>query len=441
MRPAPELKIHRSATKGLRLFDADRLRWLDEAAAVGPVVALKMGPLSLCVVTDAEAARTILLTESNSWRRPPASTVPIRVAIGENLFTQRDKSWARLQPAVAPNFRKKAVDERMASAGGLIEDAVRAIPLGTTVDLDLAMGRIALILAAWVMLGERLDPALADEITNHQRHTVHWVGGEMGKVTGFLPFAFGAASKAMKRHRDVLRAYADEVVTRAQRTNRADDDVLSALLRARPGGKPLSHSQLRSHVLGLFLAGNETTAASLSWSLVHAAQCPDDWRLVRDDPDRWSLPFVNETLRVTPAVWGIPRTPTASGMVVRARDTELPVRRSGVATINLRGIHRDPLVWTDPARFDITRHDPVAAAHDANDRQRALLSFGLGPRGCIGQQLAIAEMRAVLPALARRGDLVIDDAIVADPEFALRVRGGLHGRFVAVANSGVPPAL
>jgi cytochrome P450 len=439
MREAPELTVHRSVTKGLRLFDADRLRWLDEAAAAGPVVALKMGPLRLCVVTDAEAARTMLVTESGSWRRPPATTVPIRVAIGENLFTQADKVWARLQPAVAPNFRKKAIDARITGADEVIAAAVDAIPVDTTVDLDVAMGRIALMLAAWIMLGERLEPVRADEITYHQRHAVHWVGAQLGKVTGFLPIAPGAAGRAMKSHRDVLRAYADEVVTRRQSAAGSDDDVLGALMNARPGGKPLSPPQLRSHVLGLFLAGNETTAASLSWSLVHAARHPDDWRRVRDDPQRWSLPFVHETLRVTPAVWGIPRTPTKPGMVVRAGGTQMLVRRSGVATINLRGIHRDPLVWPDPERFDVTRHDPTHDEADAKEKQRGLLSFGLGPRGCIGQQLAIAEMRAVLPALARRGDLVVDDAIVPDPEFALRVRGGLRGRFVEAAPAPVSP--
>jgi cytochrome P450 len=60
-----------------------------------------------------------------------------------------------------------------------------------------------------------------------------------------------------------------------------------------------------------------------------------------------------------------------------------------------------------------------------------LLPFGLGPRGCIGQQLALAEMYAVLPALARHGDVVVEQSVNENPRFALRVDGGLKGRFVA----------
>ena len=76
-------------------------------------------------------------------------------------------------------------------------------------------------------------------------------------------------------------------------------------------------------------------------------------------------------------------------------------------------------------RFDPSRH-----AQASKEQQRALIPFGLGPRGCIGQHLALAEMNAVVRALARRGDVEVDGPIAEDPSFALRVRGGLRGRFV-----------
>ena len=115
---------------------------------------------------------------------------------------------------------------------------------------------------------------------------------------------------------------------------------------------------------------------------------------VRDEPDRHTVPFLTETLRLTPAVWGIPRTPTKAGLTLTADGVTARVRRGEVATVYLRGINRDPGIWPDPSRFDPSRHDRAAT-----ERQRALLPFGLGPRGCIGQHLALAEMSAVLPAL------------------------------------------
>jgi enediyne biosynthesis protein E7 len=428
-RPAPEVRLHRSLTKALRLFDADRLRWLDEAAALGPLVALRMGPVKTWVVTDAEAARAMLVTESASWTRPPATLAPIRVGVGQNLFTQSDKEWAKVQPFVAPAFRRKALESRLADLDALIRDEVASIPLDQDIDLDRVMGRIALKVAAWILLGQELESSRADEIAHHQRAVVRWVGVRLGQASGFIPVALGAPGKEMKRHRAFLEAYADDVIARAQATTHARDDVLGALLGARPSGNPLTPDELRGHVLGLFLAGNETTAAALSWALVHAARAPDEWERLCDEPSR-TVPFLTETLRVSPAVWGIPRTPTKAGIHLTAGHVTTRVRRGQLATVYLRGINRDPNLWDNPSRFDPSRHES-----SAKESHRALLPFGLGPRGCIGQHLAMAEMSAALPALARHGNIVIDGRATEDPGFALRIRGGLRGRFTTSGRS------
>jgi cytochrome P450 len=139
-------------------------------------VALKMGPVKVWVLSDAEAARALLVTDGSSWTRPPATLVPIRVGVGENLFTQSDKAWAKTQPFVAPAFRRKAIEPRLASIPALIGDDIGSIPLDTDVDLERVLARIALRLAAWVLLGEELEPERADELARHQRAVVGWVG-------------------------------------------------------------------------------------------------------------------------------------------------------------------------------------------------------------------------------------------------------------------------
>jgi cytochrome P450 len=135
--------------------------------------------------------------------------------------------------------------------------------------------------------------------------------------------------------------------------------------------------------------------------------------------------FLNESLRLNPAVWGIPRTPSRPGVVLATPAAATRVRRGQVTTVYLRGINRDPDLWPDPLRFDPSRHDSAD-----KDARRALIPFGLGPRGCIGQHLATAELSSVVPALARRGDVVVDGDAAEHAEFSLRVRDGLRGRFV-----------
>jgi cytochrome P450 len=427
MRDAPTVRIDGSLRAALASFDADRLHWLDAAAALGPIAGLRLGPATVWVLSDPEAARTMLVTDGASWTRPPAMRVPIRLGVGENLFTQRDKAWARLAPQLAPAFRKRALDARLRDVDDLIDAEVSALPIGEEIDLELAMGRIALILAAWVLLGDHLDRERAAEIADHQRHVVAWVGNRLGRLSAAVPFAPGASARAMRAHRRVIDAYADDVIRRA-RSRDNTGDVLDALLAARPRGAPIRAGSLRGHVLGLFLAGNETTAAALGWALVHASRNPAEWARLRDEPGRARV-FVDETLRLTPAVWGFTRTPTRGGVQLRAGVRTVSVRRPEVVTVYVRAANRDPAVWPEPDHFDPDRH--LAANRE---QERSLIPFGLGPRGCIGQHLAMAEMVAVLPAFARHGDVRIEHEIKEDASFALRVAGGLRGRFTRVAS-------
>ena len=82
MPDVPVVRIDRSFLKSLRAFSEDRLRFLDEAAALGPVAGLRFGPSTVFVVTDAEMARTMLVTEASSWARPPATRIPVRMGVG-----------------------------------------------------------------------------------------------------------------------------------------------------------------------------------------------------------------------------------------------------------------------------------------------------------------------------------------------------------------------
>ena len=412
-----EIRIDRSILRALRSFDADRLQWLDKATAAGPLTSLRFGPVRTWVVTDPDLARHMLISDAASWERPPAAIVPIRLGVGENLFTMPDDAWENLQPQVAPAFRKRALESRLSSMGSIIADEVAAIPRDRPFDVELAMGTMALRLAAWVLFGDRLDHARAEVLAAHQQQVVTWVGHRLGKLRSVVPWTNGRAAREMRVHQGALNAYADEIVARLGQED-AVDDVGGLLTRAKDGATPLSAKDKRSHVLGLLLAGNETTAAALSWAMVNGARHPHEWARLRDKASN-VRPFLDETLRLTPAVWGFARRPKVRGAAIDGHR----IGRIEVVTVYLRGMNRSPDRWTDPLEFRPDRHrkdSPIDAT---------MLSFGLGPRGCIGQHLAMAEMLAVLPLLAAAGDVTLDpssEAITEDASFALRVRGGLR---------------
>ena len=88
--PTAEVRIDRSLFRALRSFNANRLGWLDKGAVAAPLAQLRFGPVRTWSVTDPDLARQMLITDATSWERPPAALMPIRLGIGENLFTMPD---------------------------------------------------------------------------------------------------------------------------------------------------------------------------------------------------------------------------------------------------------------------------------------------------------------------------------------------------------------
>lgn len=425
---APVLRLARSPARAFRLLRQDLLGWVDKAAAQGPLVGLGLGPLRLWVLTDHEAVRRLLISDREAWQRSPLLMNPVRLVSGEHLFSQPDDAWSQIQPALAPSFRTRALEPRLRELPALIDGQVGALPAGTTIDIDRVLQRLTVVVAAWVLFGALLDPDRADELVDHQRAAIDWLGRQLTSPAGTLPFAVGPGARRMRRHRDALNAYAGELIEARRRAGEgAAPDVLDALLVARPGGRPLSEEQLRSHIIGLLVAGNETTASALSWAVVEGAANPQEWAALRRDPAR-AAAYVDETLRLHPPAWATDRSPVAKRARLTVGGLSVDIPRREAVMLYLRGLHRDPAVWPEPDAFRPDRHlDPSRA------QERTLIPFGLGARGCIGQHLALAEMAAVLPALASKGDVDVGETS-PDPAFTLRVAGGLRGRITPASD-------
>lgn len=101
-----------------------------------------------------------------------------------------------------------------------------------------------------------------------------WLGGRISSPNALLPLLRSTKSREVKAHRAAIEAYVREVIARRRRSSE-NDDTLTELLAAKPSGSALTGVQLCGHVAGLIGAGNEVTAAMLSWALVYGAQRPD----------------------------------------------------------------------------------------------------------------------------------------------------------------------
>jgi cytochrome P450 len=201
--------------------------------------------------------------------------------------------------------------------------------------------------------------------------------------------AFGFTTDATEDGPVIMRAwdeldeYVDDMV--ARRRHRLTDDLLSGLILAEVDGDRLDADELRMLVASLLMAGTDTTRNQLAASMFAFCDHVDQWELLAERPEL-AMRAVEESMRHSPAVCGTPRIATDDvefGGYVFPRGT--------FVLVNTFAANRDPAVYDDPDRFDITRESAPA-----------ILTFGGGVHYCLGANLARRELAEALKILATR---------------------------------------
>jgi cytochrome P450 len=188
---------------------------------------------------------------------------------------------------------------------------------------------------------------------------------------------------AIQRALDELGAYVDALV--ASRRDSLGEDLISTLIRAEEDGDRLTHDELQMLASAVLTAGTDTTRNQLAAAVEVFCDHPDQWALLAEHPELASQ-ATEETMRHNPVIFGVLR--------IAVEDIDLAGVKVPAGTPVLActtAANRDPSVYPDPDRFDITRQAP-----------EPMLTFGGGMHYCLGVHLAKAELSVALAVLASR---------------------------------------
>jgi cytochrome P450 len=204
----------------------------------------------------------------------------------------------------------------------------------------------------------------------------------------------------------------------AQRRTQPGDDLLTELIRAEDEGSRLTEAELLATSILLLVAGHETTVGLISNAVLALLRHPDQLAALRDDPGL-AGDTVEETLRYDPPVQLTARV---------ARDEiqigDVTATDGAVILVLLAATGRDPEVFPEPDRFDITR---PAGGH---------LAFAAGPHFCLGAPLARLEASIAVTAFAQQLTRPALDGLSYKPNFNLRGPERL-----VVRTAGIRPAV
>ena len=229
------------------------------------------------------------------------------------------------------------------------------------------------------------------------------------------------------RSRELLDATLLPLIEEHRRHPR--EDLLSMLIEA-----DMSDQQVRDEAVTLFLAGHETTANAMAWTLHLLAQHPEVQRDLQAELDdvlagelpraahmprlRFTEQVLLESMRLYPPAWIIGR------MALENVDLgPYQVRRGSLVLTSQYLVHRDERWFPEPERFEPARWE---RSPRASLPRYAYFPFGGGSRVCIGEHFAMMEAVMILATLLSRWSLaaVPGQAIRAQPGITLRPHPG-----------------
>jgi cytochrome P450 len=389
----------------MRTFVRNPLEVIPRAAYEEDFIAFGGSRLPRAWVTAPSLIKAILLDEREKFRKLTQIRL-LSPLLGSGILTSEDAEWKWQRQAASPMFRPQelaafvpafvgAAHARLAAWGNARE---------STQQIEAEMTRATFdVIAATLLpsLDERLAPAIHESVRALQRsggwdmlfaamNLPHWLP-RPGRASGI---------RAMRRLRGAVAA----VIGERRAHEGGPDDLARRLMAAKDpeSGQAMSDERLVDNVLTFYLAGHETTAKALTWTLYLLARSPEWTALVQDEIARvvgagpvsaahldqlvLTQRVLKESMRLYPPVPIMSRQ-----CVADARIEGHDIKAGTSLLMPIYAIHRHARRWDQPDAFM-----PERFANEAGIARYQYMPFGAGPRICIGMAFAMMEATAML---------------------------------------------
>jgi len=376
------------------------------------------------IINNPEDIKRVMLSNHRNYTKGNGMD-RVKILLGNGIMTSEGDFWRRQRRMMQPSFHRRVIDQFAALISEVNEKYAdrwaAAAARGEPVNISSDSSELTLEIVLRSIFGTDLE--------------------RLEQMMGVNPFEV----VAKQSNRDLKFAFqfrslarlVGELIQRRRREAEEHFDFLGMLMltRDRETEQPMADKELIDEVLTLIVAGHETTAAALTWTWYLVATHGDAAEGLQAEADAMnptgslgldaaeSLAFTHqvlqESLRLYPPGWLLSR---------RAIEADelggFPIAPRTDVLISPYMLHRHPQYWSEPEEFRPERF----AGPDAEERHRfAYIPFAVGPRHCIGENIAMFEMLAHMHAMTRRFRLTraTDEPIEFEAQINLRPRSNL----------------
>ena len=423
-----------------------------------PIARMRIAGTKVFYLREPDLIREMLVTLVPNFHKS-RGLERAKALLGEGLLTSEGELHRQQRKLIQPVFHHGNLKDIAVIMRERARQRAESWRAGQTLNLNQEMHALTLTIVAEALFGTEVGERTGrvSQLMETVMETFFLFMSPLASLFEF--FGHPKLKRAAKARRE-LSAIVQTMIDERRKTNQTRKDLLTLLFAAQDPetGLGMSDEQLRDEVMTLFLAGHETTANALAWTIYLLTQHPDvaqrlaaevrpvgmrsrprepapamemdkgpssvgqagpsaaddlESELGIKDDDLLSR-VVRESLRLYPPVWAIGRRATQG---LRIGGTEVP--KGAIVLACQWALHRCDRYFSNPCQFDPDRWIP--------DDQRALpkyafFPFGGGPRSCIGEGFAWMELRIVLTEILRRWRFEMAPGQTVKPKASITLR-------------------
>ncbi|KAK3008469.1 hypothetical protein RJ639_015276 [Escallonia herrerae] len=421
------------------------------ASRYGPLMKITIGASTSLVVSNAKVAREVLkIQDLNYSNRPRFPTGDYQIYKRSSFFEAEYGAYWRflkkicMTELLSPQQLNRFADIRKEEFVKLLEVVLRSAKKNEAFDVGAELMSMTNNVVCRMTMSTRCSEG-SDESKKIREFTDGIVkvaaklslGEVWGPLKKFDLFGFGKKLKAALTEYDEL---VERIMVEHERNRHGGErkrkDMMDILLEISEDDKAevkLTRNHIKAFLLDLFIAGTDTTAVALQWTLAEIINHPRVFNKLREEikgvvgsnrlieeSDAPNLPYlqavVKEGLRLHPP----------SPMILRQNNEDCKINGYDVAAnsrtiINAYAVMRDPDSWEDPSEFVPERYSTSAReSHEFH-----YLPFGSGRRACPGSTLALAMMHVVIGSLVQCFDWKVKGGEKINMEIGAAVSGAM----------------
>ncbi len=382
----------------------------------GTYSAFLAGRGKLILTEDPDFIQYVLQGNHSNYQKSELSTKTAARLFGNGLLFSNGQFWLKQRRLIQPGFHHNKIQGLYEIIISTSRQIISAIPSGEKIDIYSQMHALSFSVLIHSLFDITLSAQTISDLSQGFTDLQDFLLKDVNEPFRKLFYSFNGADRLVLKRSKKIKGILKDIIAQRKSEQNSHNDLLNMLLNTRyeDTGEAMTEEQVIDEIHVLLFAGHETTANTLSWVLYLLAAHPECLNKLKSEIKNISVfespqndyinAVISETMRLYPAAWMTER--------VSLNDDTFKGFSFPKGTIIIPffyGLHRNRKYWSHESVFDPDRF--ISSDSGKLQKIKNFFPFGAGPRMCIGNNFAIAEMAFILHELLSKFEISPTDEI------------------------------